>query len=185
MGVRSRPVEPIDSPYPHGTESSYRVGCGCDPCLAAHAEAKTARRIRQLEMFPEMARDAARAHKPRPRIPDIPHGLDLAGVAAAMVDPVAGWEDQARCKGRVDLSELFHEEVVIQRRRNGVMLYSAPGDFVPSGYQTWCAGCPVRTQCVASALVRETRAHRVGYYGSTPTQRKHISEALTMLEIPA
>lgn len=175
-----RSPEPIDTPYPHGTSSAYRAGCGCPECKAAHTAADRAYRESQMTLFaPSIGR---RPVPDRPQVPPIPDGLDLSAVAAAIADPWRYWADHARCKGRADLLETFHEEVPIAYRRSGVIAVCAPGDYTPVGYQTWCAGCPVRPDCVADAIRHEAANYRTGYYGSTPTQRGHIAVALRAME---
>jgi hypothetical protein len=118
----------------------------------------------------------------RPKVPAVPVGLDLHAVAEALADPWQYWADNARCKGRPDLLEVFHEEVAVAYRRNGSAAVSAPGDYTPASFQEWCGDCPVRADCVAEAIRRETANYRTGFYGSTPTQRGHIVIALRTLE---
>lgn len=137
------------------------------------------RRAGQLALFADLVEAAVhpvQAH--RPKIPPIPIGLDLAALAAALDDPDPTWETRARCRRRPDLTERFHEVVVVQRRSDGTEGYCLPGDYTPEGYQAWCAGCTERTQCIASALLAEAPNYRAGFYGSTPTQRTNIADAL-------
>jgi hypothetical protein len=175
-----RSPEPISTRYPHGSASAYREGCGCPPCRQAHRDADRAYRSSQLALFPPGA--GRRPVPNRPTHPPIPPGLDLTEVAAALADPWRYWADNARCKARPDLLEVFHEEHPVSYRRDGTVAVCAPGDYTPAEYQDWCAGCPVRPDCVADAIRQEAANFRTGFYGSTPTQRGHIVAALRTLE---
>lgn len=185
-----RPLEPIESPYPHGTTSCYRDGCGCRPCLDAHAVAVAdykARKAAQLELFPDGPPPRVGLLAGRKRLPPLPVGLDLHAVAEALADPDPHWANRARCKGNARMAEVFHETVVVQIRDDGTEAHSAPGDFVPEAYQRWCAGCPVWAECVAEALRVERIGpaltnYRAGYWGSSPKQRDRIDKALAALE---
>jgi hypothetical protein len=190
--VGRRPLEPIESPYDHGTASCYRYGCGCRPCLDAHSQALRdykERRADQLQLFPDDPTKPGLLGE-RKRLPQMPPGVDLSAVAAALADPDPHWANRARCKGNQRISDVFHEVVVVQIRHDGTKAYSAPGDFVPEGYQRWCAGCPVWAECIADALRVERigpglTSYRAGFWGSTPTQRKNIDAALATLEVAA
>lgn len=54
---------------PHGTESSYRSGCRCDACRAAHAEAFRRHRVERPEVF--RAIDARRRDRKKLRQPKV------------------------------------------------------------------------------------------------------------------
>jgi hypothetical protein len=145
------------------------------------------RRADQLELFPDDGRPVVGLLGERKRLPRMPVDLDLVAVAEALANPDPHWANHARCKGNASLSEVFHEVVVLQVRHDGTLAYSAPGDFVPEGYQRWCAGCPVWADCVADALRCERRDanhinYRAGFWGSSPRQRDHIDRALQAME---
>ena len=190
-----RPLTPIEAPdsRPHGTDACYRFGCGCQPCQDAHAAALRAYKRRhadQLELFPDDGMPVVGLLGDRKRLPRMPVGLDLEAVAEALADPDPHWANRARCKGNERLAEVFHEVVVVQVRHDGTKAYSAPGDFVPEGYQQWCAGCPVWADCVAEALRCERINpnhinYRAGFWGSSPRQRDHIDRALQAMEATA
>lgn len=179
--MTARSTEPIDTPYPHGTDSCYRMGCGCVACKEAHTDAAWEAKQRQLVMFPETGGQRPAPIR-RPVIPDIPLGLDLAVVAERVADPDPRWTERARCANQPGLCDTFHVEVIVQHRRDGTQGWCKPGDLVPAAYQDWCAACPVRPDCVADALRHEAANYRTGFYGSTPTQRGHIAHALRALK---
>lgn len=190
MTAPARSPEPVDLPAgrTHGTPGGYRAGCGCPPCrdakrrnaaiYKARRKAAVAAARAQLSLFEDDTLAGEGLLEGRQRLPHLPPMLVIADLAHAMAHPEERWWERGRCRGRADLALLFHEEVEVQIRHDGTKAYCAPGDFVDESYQAWCAACPVWHQCIADVMRTEPHQRRSGWWGSSPTQRRHIRDEL-------
>lgn len=62
---RCRSCEDARRAYLHGSESGYTAGCRCEPCRAAHTEARARRRAAMSDEQRAAVRERDRARKRR------------------------------------------------------------------------------------------------------------------------
>lgn len=162
--ARSRRRVPLPDGIEHGTVWAYdyyRCGCGdCRAAKTAKAAVTRTRRAQRQEMFPQVPTDP-----PPPRFADWMTAELIDQVEAG---PREGWEDEAGCRPGAprpdwarDLSPAdFYDE--------------AEGDVPTTRVQGYCRECPVRADCIASALSIESQSTMNGWWGSSPHDRRVI-----------